>query len=417
MIEEKIIQIKCKGSLELNPRELMPFQGNLKELTEENYQKLRKQIIELGFSEPVSVWLHENQYKLLNGHQRHRAILRMIDEGFECDAIPVSLIEAKSVKEAKKKVLALTSQYGIMTPESLMVFAEEASFDLKEIEDAFRFPEFDFGEIVTPEPEIIPGCNEDEVPEVAKDPITKLGDIFELGDHRLMCGDSTMIDHVEKLMNDEKADMVFTDPPYGINENTDRDFASRTRKCKGNSFDKIIGDDSIQTAMDCISLCESFGIKTQVYWGGNYYMLPPSPCWVVWDKRCEENQRDLNSDCELAWVKHPSKRSVRIFRHLWKGMCKGSENGEARIHPTQKPIALAEWCFRELGENDKLILDLFGGSGSTLIACEKTNRKCFMMELYPHYCDVIINRWQKYSDKKAYLIKDGERIPYNDLMR
>lgn len=250
-----------------------------------------------------------------------------------------------------------------------------------------------------------PGCDEDEVPTVPEEPRTKLGDLYVLGSHRLLCGDSTSITDVERLMGGEKADMVFTDPPYGIDEETDRDFASRTRMCKGNSFSKIIGDDSIDTALSAFSVASSLS-DTVCYFGGNYYAhkLPPSPCWIVWDKRIEESQRDMNSDCELAYVKHPKKESVRIFRHLWKGMIKGSENGQARVHPTQKPIALAEWAFDELAPKSSVVVDLFGGSGSTLIACEKTNRKCFMMELDPHYCDVIVSRWEKFSGKKAELM-------------
>lgn len=249
-----------------------------------------------------------------------------------------------------------------------------------------------------------PGCDEDEVPETAE-PITKLGDLYQLGDHRLLCGDSTSIDAVEKLMDGQKADMVFTDPPYGINEETDRAYASRTRMAKGNTFSKIIGDDSIDTALGTYAVADSQS-DTICYWGGNYYAhkLPPTPCWLVWDKRIEDKQRDMNSDCELAYVKHPSKKSVRIFRHLWKGMIKGSEHGQGRVHPTQKPIALAEWAFDELKKESTNVLDLFGGSGSTLIACEKTKRKCFMMELDPHYCDVIVSRWEKYSGKKAELL-------------
>lgn len=243
----------------------------------------------------------------------------------------------------------------------------------------------------------------DTIPEVAQNELgVKLGDIYQLGEHRLMCGDSTDLATVEKLMNGEKADMVFTDPPYGIDEETDRAYAAPSRVAKGNTFSKIIGDTSIETALKAYRICDSLS-DVVCYWGGNYYAheLSPTPCWIVWDKRVEENQRDMNSDCELAYVKHPNKESVRIFRHLWKGMIKGSEHGEGRVHPTQKPIALAEWCFQELDTKGKTVLDLFGGSGSTLIACEKTNRKCFMMELDPHYCSVIIKRWEDFAGSKA----------------
>jgi DNA modification methylase len=239
----------------------------------------------------------------------------------------------------------------------------------------------------------------DEVPETRKTDI-KLGDLFQLGNHRLLCGDATSKADVERLMSGEKADMVYTDPPYGIDEQTDRAFASRTRLAKGNSFKKIQGDDSIETALKAFELIHA---PVVCYWGGNYFAheLPPSACWIVWDKRVEENQRDMNSDCEMAWVSHPSKKSVRIFRHLWKGMIKGSEVGQGRVHPTQKPIALAEWCFNELDPDGKSVLDVFLGSGSTLIACEKTNRRCFGMEIDPSYIDVIIRRWEKFTGQKA----------------
>jgi DNA modification methylase len=297
--------------------------------------------------------------------------------------------------------------------------AEWAELDLSGINNDIGDlgPDFDIDLLglkdftVTLEDKLEPGCDEDEIPEV-KEPRSVLGDLYELGNHRLLCGDSTSIDAVEKLMKGEKADMVFTDPPYGINEETDRAFASPTRKAKGNTFDKIIGDDSIDTALGVYSIIDIIS-DIICYWGGNYYAhkLPPTPCWVVWDKRVEDKQRDMNSDCELAYVKHPSKESVRIFRHLWKGMIKGSEHGQGRVHPTQKPIALAEWCFNELNPDGKSVLDLFGGSGSTLIACEKTQRKCYMMELDPQYIDVIVSRYVKYSGNNKIKL-NGETIEW-----
>jgi DNA modification methylase len=248
---------------------------------------------------------------------------------------------------------------------------------------------------------------EDDAPEPPVEPTTKLGDMYQLGDHFLLCGNSTDKAQVDRLMDGQKADMVFTDPPYGINEKTDRVFASRTRVTKGNSFPKIIGDKSIDTALIAFEIANSLS-DIVCYWGGNYfsYKLPPSPCWIVWDKRVEDKQRDVNSDCELAYIKHPSKKSVRIFRHLWKGMIKGSENGQRRIHPTQKPIALAEWCFIELDKEGRSVVDLFGGSGSTMIACEKMNRKCYMMEIDPAYCDVIVERYRNlFPEKEICLMK------------
>jgi DNA modification methylase len=115
----------------------------------------------------------------------------------------------------------------------------------------------------------------------------------------------------------------------------------------------------------------------------------------------------MQSDCELAYVKHSHKASVRIFRHVWKGMIKASEKQESRVHPTQKPVALAEWGINEYGADTTTVLDLFGGSGSTLIACEKTGREARLMELAPNYVDVIVRRWQDFTGKTATLDGDG----------
>jgi len=273
---------------------------------------------------------------------------------------------------------------------------EELGFHLEDIKDLDLFDQPDGGSVE----------GEDDIPDVAQNlHKVELGQIWQLGEHRLMCGDSTDKETVDKLMNGEKADMVFTDPPYGINEQTDRVFSARSRAAKANTFNKIIGDNTTDTARLAIELILGLPAKTIVIWGGNFYChsLPETGNWLVWDKREEDKERDFNSDCELAWVQSKSK-SCRIFRHKWKGMIKASEHGQARVHPTQKPIALAEWCFGQYMPEAKSVLDLFLGSGSTLIACEKTNRKCYGMELDPHYCSVIIQRYIDFTGKEAKLL-------------
>jgi hypothetical protein len=282
--------------------------------------------------------------------------------------------------------------------------------------------------------------DEDEVPPVPDEPKTKLGDVYRLGVHRLMCGDSTNIDAVERLMDGQKADMVFTDPPYGVSivsggsDGADKPFGqvgnihsgkgiapgpalrrgtdgtvSRGMKAvpmiiKANTYAEIIGDDTTETAIKSYELCAALKIPVMIFWGGNYYAnsLPPSSCWIVWDK---ENGESFFADAEIAWTNQ--KTAVRIFKHKWNGLIKASERGEKRVHPTQKPIALAEWCFEQYGDVDDIVLDLFGGSGSTLIACEKTNRRCFMMELSPAYCDVICLRYYN-ATGNIPMREDGE---------
>ena len=222
------------------------------------------------------------------------------------------------------------------------------------------------------------------------------GDLIEIGEHRLLCGDSTDSDQVAKLMNGELADMIFTDPPYGINEKGDR--SKRGGLAKGNNLPDF-KDDTIQYAIDAFNNPQNINIPVQVWFGANYYChtLPQGNNWLVWDKRVEEKQRDTQSDCELAWVKS-KYNSVRIFRHLWKGMMKDSERGEKRVHATQKPIALIDWCIKEYSPEAKLILDYFTGGGSTMVAAHQLKRKCYGMELDPKYCQVIIDRMQKLDD-------------------
>ena len=237
------------------------------------------------------------------------------------------------------------------------------------------------------------------MPEVEDNPYgVKRGDIWQLGDHRVMCGDSTSKEDVDKLMGGEKVDMVFTDPPYGISEEGDR--SGRDGLCQANKL-KSFQDDSTSYAIKAYQLCDEYKIPKQVWWGANYYChdLPLTNNWAIWDKRLEDKQRNYNSDCELAWVKSKNN-SCRVFRHLWKGLIKGSEHGEKRVHPTQKPIQLCVDCMSYYGGGD-LILDLFLGSGSTLIACEKTNRKCYGMEIDEHYVSVIIKRWEDFTGLKA----------------
>lgn len=222
---------------------------------------------------------------------------------------------------------------------------------------------------------------EDEAPEVSSEPaISKLGEIYQLGRHRVMCGDSTDAGNVALLMNGVKADMVFTDPPYGMNAVSNSGVLSKTYGTD------IMGDDNIDAAKDSFVLCQQlFPNAMQIWWGANYYseVLPSSECWIVWNKN---NGGSDQTDAELAWCN--ARSVVRMFTQ--------SSEKTNRVHPTQKPVELSAWSFKKFDSGNN-VLDLFLGSGSTLIACEQTNRICYGMELDPKYVDVIRKRYWKFT--------------------
>jgi len=381
--------------LSLDIAEIDEFQGELKSLSKENFEKLRKEILDTGYAFAMHVWQDPktNRWKLVDGHQRFRTLTHLITkEGYACDLLPVVPVAADDYKQAKRRVLQGTSQYGEMTNDGLYEFMSEAELHFDEL-DAFRLPDIDIEDFKEEfEDKPVGHSPEDDVPEVKPDDKrVKLGDLFILGEHRLLCGDSTDKATVDRLMGGEKADMVYTDPPYGVNEQTNRKQKGRGKLAQCNDFKPVHGDDK-EFDPKSILLSPS---NSQIIFGSNYFAskLPEKSSWIIWDKRDGMNPND-NADCELAW--YSSGGPARIFRHRWNGMIKASEHGEKRVHPTQKPIALAEWCFENYG-NPKTVLDLFGGSGSTLIACEKTKRKCFMMEIDPTYCAVILDRWAKFT--------------------
>lgn len=245
--------------------------------------------------------------------------------------------------------------------------------------------------LIPPIEVLTPGCDEDEVPENVE-PKTKLGDIYQLGNHRLMCGDSTSIDAVEKLMNGEKADMVFTDPPYGIG-------------FKYNSHEDSTGEEYTEFCREWfhnLKLMSDF-IVISTGWAYNLFWYQNEPkdtfYWLCKNKRTGGSISHFRKiEPIFIWGK-PENRYDFDF---WEQTTQIEEDLKGK-HTCPKPVSLIESIISG-GKNKGSVLDIFGGSGTTLIACEKTQRKCFMSELDPHYCDVIVARWEKFSGKKAELL-------------
>jgi len=241
-----------------------------------------------------------------------------------------------------------------------------------------------------------------------------LGDLFEIGEHRLLCGDSTDSDQVAKLMNGQKADMVYTDPPYGmfLDTNYDQMFANdKNHKKTGERFDKVKGDhsDFVPELINTIFAC--FNNTKEIFiWGADYFaeLIPNriEGSWVVWDKRCDENMDKVSGNTfELCWSKQKHKRL--LARILWSGhhgMHK--DDTKTRVHPTQKPTELAKWFFNQWGKDNDLVADLFLGSGSTMVASHQLKRKCYGMELDAKYCQVIVDRMKK-LDPTLIIKKNG----------
>ena len=281
--------------------------------------------------------------------------------------------------------------------------------------DTFDFEEIGMIDFELPQPEVIGLVDEDDVPEVKENPVTKCGDIWLLGQHRVMCGDSTMIDDVDKLMNGEKADMIHTDPPYNI--------AYRGGSKKR---DEIKNDDMGDNFPEFLN-----NVYSNLFLSSN-----PGAAIYVWHAS-SETHNFINEYLKcgflfksyIIWNKNNSTfgRSDYHWKHEpciygWNGTGSHKWYGDRKqttvwdldrpsvsdLHPTMKPVSLCEIAIENSSIKGFLILDVFLGSGSTLIACEKTGRKCYGMELDEKYCDVIIKRWQDFTGKEATLESTGE---------
>ena len=297
-------------------------------------------------------------------------------------------------QDPKAKALAIadnrTAEFAEWDPANLKDISDE--IDLKPF-----FTDAELADLLPDESRV--EASDDDAPEPPVEPKTKLGDLYLLGEHRLLCGDATDAANLDLLLDGAKIDFIFTDPPYGIAVQMNQS----DTVCK----ETILGDETTDVAVAAYHLCAALDVP-MILWGANHYAadarLPNAKCWLCWDKQEANNHLD-QADCEYAWTNIDSP--ARIFHHLWAGFRRDSEQGERRVHPTQKPVALIEEILNHFGAG-KVILDLFGGSGSTLIACERTRRKALLMELDPKYCDVIVARWEKVTGREAQLIQAGE---------
>ena len=355
--------------------------SNPRTMRKEKFDKLMKSIRdlpEMTEARDLLVYPHDGKFVVLGGNMRLRAYRELGWKEVPCCILP----EGMPADKLREIVIQDNNPFG---ETDWNMIANE--WDVEELKDwGVDLPaDWDTSE-AEEQKEAEEDNFSDEDAEKAE-PRVKLGEIWQLGEHRLMCGDSTDATSVALLMDGKKADMVFTDPPYGMSA------VSKSGVLQKRYKTDIMNDDTNEVAINSFKLCQKmFSNAKQVWWGANYYTecLPSSECWIVWDKN---NGASDQTDCELAWAN---------FRSVVRQFTMASEKKD-RVHPTQKPIKLITDIIDKF-EKDKrfdVIVDLFGGSGSTLIACEQLKRKCYMMELSEHYASVIIARWEKLTGKEA----------------
>jgi DNA modification methylase len=368
---------------------LIPYAKNSRTHDDAQVAQIAASIKEFGWTNPILV---DGDKGIIAGHGRLMAARKL-----KMDKVPV--IELSGMTDAQKKAyviadnrLALNAGWDNAMLTIELKDLEDEGFDLS----LTGFDDSELDALLNPIEETEGLTDEDAVPDVPEEPKTKLGDIYILGNHRLMCGDSISIDAVEKLMNGNSVDMVFTDPPYNVA------FNGRSGK-----HDVIKNDDLPEAEfenfiLEVCSIIKVLDPKVYYVWcNWNFYGLLQrnlkfKTC-IVWAKNVFGMGNGYRHQHEFCLFNGKIDEVIKNESDLWE--VKKDHN---YVHPTQKPVALS---VRAFGNHIKLlnVLDLFGGSGSTLIGAEQTGRKAFVMELDPKYCDVIVKRWEDFTGKKAIL--------------
>jgi DNA modification methylase len=370
--------------------DIKPYSKNAKKHPDKQLKQIANSLKEFGWQQPIVV---DKNGVIIVGHGRWFAYQKY-PEGIKEPEIKVADLteeQAKAYRLADNKLNE--SEWDI----------DLAIEDLKELSDEmFDLTGFDKDLLIEPDEQ------DDVIPENPP-VIAKLGDIWQLGRHRLMCGDSTKIEDVEKLMDGKKADMVFTDPPYNVDYGVSKNPRHKIRTIENDK----------QSPEEWKEFCSNLFVIFREFCSGDIYMwgapgpegmrmrlwLTEAGChWsatIIWKKQqlvlTPANYQRMYEPCFYGWFNKSSWQGDRKQTEVWEI----DRPMDSKLHPTMKPIELCCRGIENSSPRDGLILDLFLGSGSTLIACEKTNRICYGMEIDPHYCDVIIKRWEDYTGNKA----------------
>lgn len=382
-----------------NVADLIPYARNSRTHDKDQVSQIVASIKEFGFTNPVLI---DDEGLIIAGHGRVQAAQKL-----NLKTVPTICLDY--LTEAQKKAyviadnrLALNAGWDFDMLKVELNDLNDLDFDVS----LLGFEDKEINDILADPTEGL--VDEDSTPDLVEDPITVEGDIWLLGNHRLMCGDSTSIDAVDKLMDGNKADMVFTDPPYNVA------FNGRSGK-----FDVIKNDDLEESEFNSfidsfISMIHSLNIKTYyiccnwAFYGILQLKLQPKAC-IVWAKNVFGLGKGYRHQHEFILFNGVMDESITNESDLWN-IAKDSKYK----HPTQKPVALSERAISNSSNPKNKVLDLFGGSGSTLLACEKLDRSAYLMELDPKYCDVIIQRWQEFTGQNAVHLDSNKT--YNELI-
>ena len=368
--------------------DIVPYAANAKKHDKRQINNVAESIKQYGFVQPIVI---DRDGVIVIGHCRALAAKKLGMEEVPCVCVD-------DLTPEQVNALRLVDNKSNESDWDFDLLADELpGLDLSAFDFDWGLPEDQQEEVIE---DMAPAVDEEN------DPVAKSGDIWKLGEHRLMCGDSTSIDAVEALMGGQMADMVFTDPPYGYS------YQSNMRE-KSKKFDVLENDDKILDFFPNIRLvCNGFVFicttwKVLDKWLPLFKQYHDLTNMIIWDKGgggIGDLKHTFSTDYEVILCSN-NGREIKGERigSVWN-IPKDSANKYA--HPTQKPVKLSEFAIRTTTERGGTVLDLFGGSGSTLIACEQLARRCCMMELDPRYCDVIIKRWEQFTGEKAVLLND-----------
>ena len=374
--------------IKLNINDIKPYKNNAKIHTQEQIEQIKKSIEEFGMNDPIAVWGEENI--IVEGHGRLEALKQLGYTEVEC-------IRLDHLTDEERK--AYTLAHNKLTMNTDFDF-DILNSELEDIED-IDMSDFGFDLDFEDEEKEVEEDDFDIDANIPKEPKAKYGDIYQLGNHRLMCGDSTKEEDVEKLMNGDKADMVFTDPPYGYK------YQSNMRT-KSDKFDVLINDDKIldfmkplkQVTDGFVFICTTWKVLDK--WlplFNKYYDLSNMIIWNKGGGGIGDLKHTFSTDYEIILCSNNGNEITgKRIGSVWSIQ---KDNANDYIHATQKPVELSATSILNTTNENDVVLDLFGGSGSTLIACEQLNRKCYMMELDPKYVDVVIQRWENFTGDKA----------------